>query len=125
MRVAVVLLGALLAPLPLLAQYPEPGTYTAGASAPGSSQVIPLSLRVEKKGDSTTVHVFQPSPDGEGALPVVDQRAYKTGFEITLGVVDGGLVCRFAPPNREGRWEANCEDPDHSALFVMFFTKAP
>lgn len=125
MRVAVVLLGALLAPLPLIAQYPEPGKYAATASAPGSPQNIPLTFTVEKKGDSTTVHVSQPSPEGEAPLPVVDQRAYKSGFEITLGVVVGGLACRFAPPNREGRWEANCEDPDHSALFVMFIKKAP
>jgi hypothetical protein len=123
MRAAAVLVAALLAPLPLLAQYPEAGKYTAGASAPGSSQVIPLSITVEKKGDSTTVLVSQPSPEGEAPLPVVDQRAYKSGFEIVIGVVEGGLACRFAPPDREGRWEANCENPDKTALFVFFFKK--
>ncbi len=123
MRVAALLLAALAVPLPLLAQYPEPGTYSAGATPAGSTQIIPLKLLVEKKGDSTVVHLWQPDDKGENELPLVDQRAYTSGFEIVLGVVDGGLACRFAPPNRDGRWEANCEDPDHTALYQFFFKK--
>ncbi|MEO5799571.1 MAG: hypothetical protein ABIZ70_11555 [Gemmatimonadales bacterium] len=124
MRTAALLLAALAVPLPLLAQYPEPGSYTAGATPAGSTQLIPLKLTVEKKGDSTIVHLLQPDDKGDNELPLIDQRAYKSGFEIVLGVVDGGLACRFAPPNKDGRWEANCEDPDHSALYQFFFKKA-
>ncbi len=57
---------------------------------------------------------------------MLDQRAFKSGFELTLGVVDGGLTCRFAPPNSSGRWEAMCENPDHTMLFTFFIdTKEP
>ena len=73
MRVAALLLAALAVPLPLLAQYPEPGTYSAGATPAGSTQIIPLKLLVEKKGDSTVVHLWQPDDKGENELPLVER----------------------------------------------------
>lgn len=123
MRVAAAVFVALMLPLPLLAQYPAPGRYAAGASQAGSDGSFPQVAVVEKSGDSTTVRIASPGDKGDTFLPMLDQRAFKSGFQLTLGVVDGGLTCRFAPPNSNGRWEAMCENPDHTMLFTFFIDK--
>lgn len=118
MRVAALVLFALV-PAPLLAQYPPPGQYEAGVTPAGDTQVLPFRVVVEKSGDSTTVRMGQADESSPLNLPIIDQRAYASGFEVTLGVVDGGLRCRFAPPDKDGRWNALCEDPDGVALYGL------
>ncbi|MES2125092.1 MAG: hypothetical protein V4503_10445 [Gemmatimonadota bacterium] len=122
MRVAAIAL-VLAVPAPLLAQYPPPGQYEAGVTPAGDSRVLPFRVVVEKSGDSTTVRMGQADETAPLDLPIIDQRAFASGFEITLGVVDGGLRCRFAPPDTAGRWDALCEDPDGTALYGLYVVR--
>lgn len=124
------LLAALLLPAPLCAQYPAPGVYKAPTSPAGAESSFPLQLTVTKNGDSTTVTIGNESQEKDkpapAPFPMLDQRAFAVGFQVTLGVVDGGLTCRFVPPKeKDGVWEGSCEDPSASVLYVMRLRKAP
>lgn len=123
------LFAALLLPAPLCAQYPAPGVYKAPTSQAGQDGSFPLQVTVTKTGDSTTIAIGNEPQEKDKAppapFPMLDQRAFAVGFQITLGVVDGGLTCRFTPPKeKDGAWEGSCEDPTSSALYVMRLRKA-
>lgn len=107
----------LLLPLPLVAQYPEPGTYKGEARFVGTENKVALVLEVESSADSAIVRLRQ---DGQQqAIPLNAKRLTASGFTIGFG----GLTCPFVTV--ENRWEAICADPLDTPQFLLVFPKQP
>lgn len=106
----------LLLPLPLVAQYPDPGAYKGRAQFVGQDQSVALLLEVERSADSTVVRLRQ---EGQNPIPLTTKLVTSSGFTIGFGA----LTCPFVVANEQ--WEAVCADPFDTPQFTLIFPRRP
>jgi hypothetical protein len=106
----------LLFPVPLLAQYPDPGTYKGKAQFVAQDQSVALLLEIERAADSTVVRIRQ---EGQDPIPLSTKLLTSGGFTIGFG----NLTCPFVIANDQ--WEAVCSDTFDTPQFTLIFPRRP
>lgn len=115
--------AVLLLPTAAHGQFPPPGNYAGEALVAGSADgpgAITLAVRAE--GDSTALSIYA-GDNPEQTVPITDQGVIDQGWTIVLGVIPGGLHCRFVTLST--KWEAYCEDEGGSPQFEIWFDRTP
>lgn len=113
--------AVLLLPATARSQFPPPGTYQGGARQAGSSgEPGSMMLSVALEGDSTVVKVYQ---DPKQPYPLSEQGLLDQSWTIVLGVIPGGLHCRFVTLST--KWEAYCEDQFGQPQYEIWFDRTP
>lgn len=110
------LAAALFLPAPLVAQYPEPGSYKMIARPAGQDQEIPLIFRISRVGDSTAIVLAQGE---DNVVPLKEQGLIAGGFYFAFGA----LRCPFVTV--DDHWEAVCADLNNEPQFVLTFPRQP